>query len=515
MSTAPAPEHAASLRDSAAEFIVRVMVLAALVWGFWGLVQFGYEAAYRMFFGYAQNLGASPLAQSIQLWIHGVMPYHSLDRPPYSLVPYGPVYLTLSGAVQLLFPKLLFTGGRIVTFAASLGAAGMIIAILRRSGVDRMLAVVPGLLFLSLPYVDRWGVQVNVDMLGVFLELCGLYALGRFACGGVAERRWLWRGIAVCAAAFFTKSSCIAAAGSFGVYLLFKRRFRDAVIFAAVLGAVLAAVYGLMNVLTAGQYYFHTTYEISRRLFFGVFVGRFWMDALAVMPVLCAAALAALVLGAVFRRHGLLWLYLVCSAALTVSLGKQGSDTNYFLGVCAASALGLGVLLGEFRRRGRRALVVLLLAGVLFQLRAEVPLAAHFLKYPEGLKRRAEYLDSLAETIRQAPGPVLAWEMSAILAAGKPIYFEPFPMAQMGYSGVWDQTPILRDLENHKFSLALLYFYAPVLKADRNFTPEFMKAFKANYRYVGHREVPGNKGSFVFYYVPDHKGANMQPDEVQ
>lgn len=81
-------------------------------------------------------------------------------------------------------------------------------------------------------------------------------------------------------------------------------------------------------------------------------------------------------------------------------------------------------------------------------------------------------------------------------------------MAQASYSGVWDEQLIIREITAKNIALVILYFYAPALRADRNFTEGFLKAFKANYKLIGRTEIPGQElksGSSMFFYVPGDK----------
>jgi len=478
-----------------------ILVWACVVAGAWALFSFCYRAAVRTAFPYSVNLGEPALAQTIHRFAQGIIPYRVLDGPPYSLVPYGPVYLILSTAVGWFVPPF-FAGPRIVTLAATLLISLLVYLILRRSGAGRPAAAVPALLFLALPYILRWGIQVNVDMSGVFWEVLALYLFYRHIQGGFASRRLWGLGLLCVTLGFFTKSSCMAAGASFFFFLLFGRRWKDALRYALVQGAVLLSVYGILNLLTRGQYFFHTTYEIGKRLFFYQHIGVYWGQTWENQGFLCVIAALTLLLPWVRRRFTLFYLYLFFSTLLTYSLGKQGSDTNYFLGFCASSVIALGLFMLCLPERFKRVLTAVIAGALLWQFLAYVPVSADLFKAGEWFEKKRKFNDALVQKIREVPGPVISWDMSLLLAAGKEVYFEPFPMAQMGYSGVWDQSIILEELRQHKISMALLYFYAPLLGGDRNFTPEFLKVFKKEYRCIAHIPYPWDKRDGFFIYVP-------------
>lgn len=476
---------------------VLILLIAAA-----GALRFVGTGVHDITYRYSLNLGEAPLAQSILLLKEGISPYRKLDKPPYSLMPYGPVYpMAVSMAAQRERP---FAAGRAVTFAATLAAAFLVGRIVSASGAGRIPAVLTGLLFLNLPYIERWGVQVNVDMTAVALDLAAacffLRAVENKLC--LTNRRFA-AGIALSVLAFFTKSSAVIAPGGLVLYLLAHRRFKEAVWFGAAEGGIVLAVTALFNLGTSGSYSFHTAYEISRRLFFWAFIPILWTQALKDTPLLCAAALGYLILCVKKRKPSYPALCLAVSALLTVSLGKQGSETNYFLFFMAYGSVAAGCLLGMTKGRRGEWFYWVMLAGIAAQLLAyrAWDIRPVFLA---GKDRQAQeaFFDRIAQSIKKVPDPILSWDMSLLLANGRPIYFEPFPMAQMSYSGVWDETVILKEIEAKKFKMAILYFYAPLLKKDRNFTPGFLEAFKANYRFVGRIAIPWDPKTLLFFYVP-------------
>ena len=120
------------------------------------------------------------------------------------------------------------------------------------------------------------------------------------------------------------------------------------------------------------------------------------------------------------------------------------------------------------------------------------------------LKRRRKkiFYDKISRAVQNYRDPIISWDMGLLIANDRPVYFEPFPMAQAAYSKVWDQEPILRELRSKKFPLIITYFWHGVVIADRNFTPEFIKEFKANYELVGRVKIPWDAKATLFFYSP-------------
>lgn len=499
-------------KQSTAPFDLPLFALISLVAAIWAGLAAGIflvRGAFRVTYPYLTNLGEPALAQSIRYVQLGIWPYHDLANPPFSVVPYGPVYLGLSAFAQSLF-KLPMAGGRLVCLMATILAAlcirWMVIRADRRVSTH-IAAFGSACFFLSLPYVDRWGAQVNVDMTAVAIELVALCGFFFYITDNYKNKKYFWIGTIAAVAAVFTKSSAIAATLAWVGYLVVARRGKDLLLFCAAAGGAVLVIYLLLNSLTNGQYYFHTVHEIGHRLFFNRFILDYWRDACWTHPLNIAAAVVALCSPFLWTglegRQGLLNLYLVFTILLTVSLGKQGSDTNYLLPFIAASTLAIGRVWSWFSRGWKLVLGVALAAGIA----AQTLLSGGVMNFSLNQMRNQQtdqkaFYDKLSAMVGKFRDPVISWDMSLLIANGRPIYFEPFPMAQAAYSGVWDQTPILNDLRSGKIKLIVTYFWYQALKADRNFTPEFIAAMRENYTLSGQVQIPWAKNQYLFFYVP-------------
>lgn len=503
----------------------RLLFWALMATAVYGAVVFGYASFLKIGYPYLCNLGEPTLSQSIRFLSEGKNPYHDLSEPPYWVVPYGPVYPGFCALLLRWIPAP-FVGGRLVAMVATIGAALLIYLWLRRNNTDRAFAVLTALIFICHPYTYRWGVQVNVDMAGLFMTLAVFYCLWSYILTDLKSQRFLVLGIFFGITAYFTKSSMLACSAAFFWFLVLEKRFKIAGIFlvSGVLG--IGSIYFFLNQWTHGGYFFHTTFEISRREFFSAFIFRFWRAAVVTAPVFVAVSawgLANLVprfrsskFGAGSREFGgakfksrsadpylFLSLYLGFVLLLTISLGKQGSETNYLLEWCALSVLLLGVVLGRCSSaRTKIVLYSVLICQIAFWLLPVYNLA-HFKRSFDASR---EFFGHISALVRNTKGTVLSEDTSLVLTGGKEIFGEPFSMAQMSYSGVWDQTRILDELDRKRFSLVILYFYAPLLRANRNYTPAFLEHFKRSYHFVGVATPPHEAADIVnyrlFFYVP-------------
>jgi hypothetical protein len=146
------------------------------------------------------------------------------------------------------------------------------------------------------------------------------------------------------------------------------------------------------------------------------------------------------------------------------------------------------------------------IAAALFisvQLLYGVDAYADLPRFKVDFAEKKAFFDKLSLIIRRFPGRILSEDMGLLIANGKEIYYEPFPMGQMAYSGVWNNAPIIDALNRKEFSVVILLFYAPKLIGNRTFPPNFMKAFNANYEYKTQIVLPWtgreNTTKYFFY----------------
>lgn len=473
---------------SAASFFC--LLLVGIVFG-WFLVDSYHEINYPFLI----NLGEPALAQSIAMMKQGILPYRELQTPPFILTPYGPVYPVLSILLKSVFSGV-FVAGRVLTFCASLSVcAGIFLYARQVTGNIR----VPALLscsFILMPIIQKWAVQVNVDMTAVALEMTAFFLLSTQVKKNKVSA-YLFLGILFQTLAFFTKSSAISAGAAYALLMLLTRRWRPFMIYTVIQASALLTVFVFMNILTDGQYYFHTVYEIGHRTVFKQFIPVFWSEMLTENRFWAAAILLCIVSFIHRREVSICAIAFVVSAFLTLSLSKQGSDTNYFLSF---------LMYGSFfiSRYFPKIPFLKLAASVLILIHVGVymPKSADAFRYPEKYTECIEFYSRFSKLVRDAKGPIISWDMSLLLANGKPVYFEPFPMAQMAYSGVWDETPITEAIESRKIPLMILYFASPFLKGDRNFSPGFISALRQHYQIIGRVKTPWDGTPYWFLYVP-------------
>ena len=98
------------------------------------------------------------------------------------------------------------------------------------------------------------------------------------------------------------------------------------------------------------------------------------------------------------------------------------------------------------------------------------------------IEQRGE-VTQLSRMVANANGPVLTDDYMGLLPQrGRRIYFQPFEMTQLTLDGDWDQRPILKDIEEEKFPMIMIWSppFAREIKRDR-WTPRMLEEIHDNY----------------------------------
>jgi len=240
-------------------------------------------------------------------------------------------------------------------------------------------AAFAGLMFFASAEVYNWTGFARVDFMALFFNLLGLL----FITQGEKRMDLLVASGACFAAALFTKQSQIMAPLAGCLFLLWRRPKWGAW-FALALVAVVAAVAGLLQVLTGGQYLLHTVKFNANVLYWDQllkYAAHLWRFLFLIWMALAVAAARQIWLAAYLRRAGgealaepeldayqkakdpwvdlspearrlpyeADWtpFFLVPCLLSLIGFAKAGVSYNYFLDPWAAICLYLGVRMGK------------------------------------------------------------------------------------------------------------------------------------------------------------------------
>jgi hypothetical protein len=295
-------------------------------------------------------------------------------------------------------------------------------------------------------------------------------------------------------AAIYTRQSYALAAPLAAFVWLLTHDWRRALGLAAIVGGLSLILFFVLNALTQGGFYLNIVtanvneFDIER---LGWNLRRLRDGA----PVLLLLGGVSLILAPASRVRSwpLLVPYLVGAALSALTIGKIGSNVNYFLELSAALSLAAGALVAWSRRpRGRgleqchwlRAILLILLAlqtGQLMRTTAD--------EYLEPLGYRIRFrqeLGQLEDMVANAEGPVLADEyMGLITLQGRHLYIQPFEVTQLANAGLWDQTPLIKGVRDKEFPLILIHYFPGAEVHKERWTPEMLSAVSQAYKLGG------------------------------
>jgi hypothetical protein len=445
---------------------------------------------------YDLDYGEAQIADQAHRALTGGPQYKSdLNVPPYVISNYPPLYPLLVGAIGLLGRLPLVPTGRAISLLSALLSASLVGAFASDLSRRRFAGVLSAGLFLGNLYVLIWAPLARVDMLGLALSLLGLW---------LVYRRWrsrLWLSVAVLclAAAVYTRQSYLMAAPTAAAIWLWSNDRRRALGFAGVLAIGVVVIFLVLNSLTQGGFYLHTVWVNSLGSFRAARVLAQGWTLLMVWPVamiLAGAGLATALRPAkgeppgagrdeeamAFLRYGL-FPYTIAALLAAQTVGKIGSDVNYFLEFIAALSIWAGYFAARALQRGglrRSAVLAAFTAQVILMLILGVVVA----NAGVGTKwsHRAEY-DRVADRVRAAvrQGQVLADDgLGMVVFAGQPIYFQPFDYRQLYAAGQWDPSGLIGEIKARRFPLIMLNLRGSRF-FDERWIPSIVEAIDASY----------------------------------
>lgn len=481
-----------------------------MLWLFLALavVIFLLQATMALFHRYPLDYGEAPLVDQAMRLAAGHNIYRpDISTPPYTVSNYPPLYvLSLVPFVRLFGPS--FLAGRVISVLCTLASAVFLGRIIYTVAQDRGAAAVTAMLFLSFPYVAGWSKLLRVDTLALALSTAGLYTLVRWR----ATQRGLVVSGLLLVAAIYTRQSYALAAPLAAFAWLWAHDRQQAIRLVALVGGLSLVLFLALTVLTQGGFFFNiVTANVNEfdtgRL--GRWLGGLWETA----PILLVLGGVLLLLA--YRRvesWPLVAPYLIGASLSALTIGKIGSNENYFLELSGALGLMAGAAVVWSRERPwlRAPLLVLLALQTGLLMRATLNGPVESLKWrlrpardPDSYDFRT--LDWLAET---ADGPVLADEFMGFLTLhNRPLYIQPFEVTQLAGAGVWDQTPLLESIRDREFPVILIHHFMGYPVYQERWTPEMLSAIAENY-------APTDFLAETIVYQP-RDSQETEPDEME
>lgn len=414
--------------------------------------------------------------------------YPSLESYPYFMTPHLPLYYVLCSGLVRLF-GLSYAVPRAVSLLSTIGIAGLIYDLARRTIRQAPYRVLAPLVFLSLLPVYEYAPRARPDMLGAFLSLAGF----RLAIWGRGWKRW---SAAACfALAVLTKQTLLAAPVSAYAYLAIRHR-RRAVGPAALWLFLTTAAIGVTALATHGGVLQHAFALLSRTgLSLPLGAIRLKQVVLTPYPVFIGFALAAVAGEISERRWDPLTLYLTvatgsvtvaCMHASTTAPGHYFMEFFALLSVKAAQGCARLFTRGH---SGRQSGAVPLAAGLLLLAQLAGMFNVGYLPIRKRTPRQERLDYALASAYLAAhPGDVLATNPDILLFEGRDYLVSTEVMSVLARYGGWDQSPVVADIRRRRFALVAVDYALdrPETWDPRQefcLSPEMREAIRDSYRF--------------------------------
>jgi hypothetical protein len=437
----------------------------------------GLSVAYR----YSLDYGEAPLIdQAIRLSAGENIYRPDISTPPYTIANYPPLYV-ISLIPFLNWFDSPFHMARVISVIATLLSGAFIGSIIHTLSNNRYAALIAAMLFLASPYVVQWSGLARIDSLALALATGALFVLVRWP-----NERWSWLvGGLLLIAAIYTRQSYALAAPLAGFVWLWTRDKRRAISLALLVSGLGIALFFLVNILTDGGFYYNiVTANVNEFAWERLKdnLGQLWRDHYIIL------VLSALFLFVGWRSQKswpILAFFLVGAFLSGLTIGKIGSNINYFLELAAALALVGGAVVAWSETHPWRNTVVLLLIAIQFGLllRSSMQRNVDWILSQRYLDFSA--LQILEQEVKGMDGPVLADEYMGLLTMNdRPLYLQPFELSQLANAGMWDQQPVLEEIKNQNIDGILIHHFdtTPVFK--ERWTVELLAAIDEYYRPV-------------------------------
>jgi hypothetical protein len=253
---------------------------------------------------------------------------------------------------------------------------------------------------------------------------------------------------------------------------------------AVMVGGLVLLLFFILNIVTHGGFYFNVVTAN---------VNEFDMEQLEwhlgqlrdTAPILLGMSVIFLIFAHRKRRFWpLVAFYLIGASLAGLTIGKIGSNVNYFLELSAALSLVAGAAIawtGE--HHWLRTILLILLSlqvGLFIKMTSD--------DYADQISERRGFLKEIRELedlVAGTQGDVLADEyMGLITLQGQRLYIQPFEVTQLANAGVWDQTPFVESIQNKEFPLVLIFNPPDFQIHESRWTPEMLSAIEKNYYLV-------------------------------
>ena len=429
----------------------------------------------------AQNIGQPQIEYSegfniyiAHLFATGKWSWQIAREPPFNTSFYPPVGFYVLGYFQRVFGESLISG-RILNLIYTLGCLTMIYFIVQHETKDKLVSLIAALLPMTAITMIAWSFFIRVDLLGIFLDLAGVYTFLR----NKDNLNALWA-IPVFVLAFYTKQSMVAGVVTCIVYLLIHNDWRRALFFGGAFTAIAGGIFLTAVILTHGGYY-REVYLYQRT------VPACQSPTLILATVLVGLVLylPATVMAAAWwtgqKKWDLLRIFIIFTLIVNVSnLLHPGGNFNYLFESIFTICILAGMYLtdADMEKDIRLVMASTIFMFIAFSLAAGGLMGEAF----PTRQYRADYAQAVS-ILKDADYPILTENAGMVLAAGDVPYYEPFVFTNLNALGYWSEAKLLSDLNARKIPYVVTEYPLPDPGVKRIDTAT-QNAIVANYHVI-------------------------------
>jgi hypothetical protein len=466
------------------------------------LVLFLWNSVNTIRFPFGADYGEAPLMDQVSRIENRNTLYKStINEPPYIISNYPPLYAYWVAATNTILKIPLFQAGRITSLFFSLVSGYIIGLFTYRLTENKWFGVFSAALFWGHPYVMIWSSLARVDLMALAFSLLGLWILYRYR----ESRTGLVFACICFLASTFTRQTYLFSGPLAGFVWLWHHNHKRALIFISSFGVIGFLIFGMINAITQGGFFMNIVvaninrYVIYQALTMGKQLFNIW-------PIIFISSVIIIILTIYtklrtpinihlqtlqkdFILNGLM-VYSLGALIIAGTIGKVGSNVNYFLELIAVSTIWCGLAIKVIIDHKNKVKFILL--GLLFIQSVWVLGYSYILSQITlgDLWGKLANYDSLNKIVQVAvqKGIVLSDDrMDMVVLAGQPIYYQPFEYGELFYAGVWDPSQLVIQIDEREFPLIIIG--GKTLNKNCCWAPSIVTALEKNYQIKAENDV--------------------------
>lgn len=422
------------------------------------------------------DYGEGPVLNSANNLVNGIAIYPTdFLSPPWNVTNYPPVFYALLVLPIKAF-GVSFVYGRIISTVSIILSAILIGCIVFRFFQDRIASFLAAISFLCMPIVIAYGTVGRVDSLALFFSLAGMYLT---LC---SDRTVIYT---VCGwiffiGAVFTKPTTLVWGPMVSILFLSRTNLRTALTFFISFYSSITFLAFLLNYLTHGGFFLHTIFANANQMDFSRSITTI-CNLLTSLPVLIISAISIVFIKtdkSDFRKY--YFVLLVLSLLSLILIGKKGSGFYYLFDLGAVLSIACGAIFHQRKllsNNSKALLFIMLIVQFWYLLEItgnRTKVVAH--------RQVPSYLPDIMNIVSKAKDVIIMDDLLGMeLLVGKQIFYQPFEMLQLQYSGYWNEENLIKYFENGYISTLILRNDRPDLVLDR-WSPRMIETINKFYK---------------------------------